>query len=381
MRKQISNLFSKLNAMGSRPSLAQTISTFLYRSLFFGVFVALATSMMAQTEDASDATEAPAASAEPTQLALINGWYNAPYSTSNAEVQTVSGIVHFKGAIASIASDSEPFVLPKAFRPKTDVYIPVDLCNAQNGRLYIQPSGDVYIQSENSFTNAECFTSLDGASFALNGSGYTELSLINGWYNAPYSTSNAEVKKINGVVHFKGALASIADNAEAFVLPKAYWPKTYVYIPVDLCNATNGRLYIQPTGEVYVQAETYFSNAECFTSLDGAWFVASDSGAKALDLVNGWIGAPYGTSAAKAEKSSGIVYFQGSIETSGDYTEPLVLPSSMIPQTSVYVPVDLCNATKGRLYIQPNGVVTVQAETTFADAQCFTSLDGVSFVQ
>jgi len=72
---------------------------------------------------------------------------------------------------------------------------------------------------------------------------------------------------------------------------------------------------------------------------------------------------------------------QGSIETSGDYTEPLVLPSSMIPQTSVYVPVDLCNATKGRLYIQPNGVVTVQAETTFADAQCFTSLDGVSFVQ
>jgi hypothetical protein len=36
---------------------------------------------------------------------------------------------------------------------------------------------------------------------------------------------------------------------------------------------------------------------------------------------------------------------------------------------------------KGRLFIQTNGSVTVQAETAFSDAQCFTSLEGVSFVQ
>jgi hypothetical protein len=47
----------------------------------------------------------------------------------------------------------------------------------------------------------------------------------------------------------------------------------------------------------------------------------------------------------------------------------------------VYVNIDLCNATKGRLIIQTNGVVSVQAETSFSNAQCFTSLDGVSFVQ
>jgi hypothetical protein len=42
--------------------------------------------------------------------------------------------------------------------------------------------------------------------------------------------------------------------------------------------------------------------------------------------------------------------------------------------------VDLCNATNGRLFIQPSGVATVQAENgTFSNAQCFTSLDGVSF--
>jgi hypothetical protein len=47
----------------------------------------------------------------------------------------------------------------------------------------------------------------------------------------------------------------------------------------------------------------------------------------------------------------------------------------------VYVPVDLCDATNGRLLIETNGTVIVQADTVFSNAQCFTSLDGVSFVQ
>jgi hypothetical protein len=45
------------------------------------------------------------------------------------------------------------------------------------------------------------------------------------------------------------------------------------------------------------------------------------------------------------------------------------------------VKVDLCNAHNGRLYIHTDGVVTVQAETAFSDAQCFTSLEGVFFAQ
>jgi len=52
------------------------------------------------------------------------------------------------------------------------------------------------------------------------------------------------------------------------------------------------------------------------------------------------------------------------------------------PLTDVYVPIDLCNANKGRLHIQSSGVVDVEAEGgTFSNAECFTSLDGASFVQ
>jgi hypothetical protein len=41
----------------------------------------------------------------------------------------------------------------------------------------------------------------------------------------------------------------------------------------DISNATGGRLQIEPTGVVTVQAQGgIFSNAACFTSLDGASF-------------------------------------------------------------------------------------------------------------
>jgi hypothetical protein len=102
-----------------------------------------------------------------TPLTLQNGWTNAPFSTSAAEVATVSGIVQLKGAIATGGTNPVPFTLPSAYRPATEVYVPVDLCNATNGRLDIAPSGVVTVEAEGgTFSNAACFTSLDGASFA-----------------------------------------------------------------------------------------------------------------------------------------------------------------------------------------------------------------------
>jgi hypothetical protein len=184
-------------------------------------------------------------------------------------------------------------------------------------------------------------------------------------------------------VHFKGAIATTGTNAEPFALPVGFRPATDVYIPVDLCNATNGRLHITFTGVTDVEAKGgKFSNAQCFTSLDGAWFAPSASGFRLLTLINGWTDAPFSTSSAAAENAYGLVYFKGAIATVGTNAQPFTLPVAFRPVTNVWVPIDLCNATKGRLQIQTNGVVTVQAAGgTFNNAQCFTSLDGASFVQ
>jgi hypothetical protein len=68
------------------------------------------------------------------------------------------------------------------------------------------------------------------------------------------------------------------------------------------------------------------------------------------------------------------------MSTAGTNPVAFTLPSGFRPTTTVYVAVDLCNATNGRLQIGHNGTVTVEAEGgTFSNAQCFTSLDGVSF--
>lgn len=212
--------------------------------------------------------------------------------------------------------------------------------------------------------------------------GPAPLTLINGWSNAPFGTSIATVEEVSGIVQFRGAISTTGTNPEPFTLPPSLSPATEVYIPIDLCNATNGRLQIEPSGDVVVEAQGgTFSNAQCFTSLDGAWFFPKPAGFKLLTLVNGWTDAPFSTSKAEAENAYGIVYFKGAIATTGTNATPFTLPAAFRPITDVYVPVDLCDATKGRLFIQTSGVVIVQAETVFSNAQCFTSLDGASFVQ
>jgi hypothetical protein len=334
----------------------------------------LASSAIAQSED-------PTPMPGPTGLTLLNGWYNAPFSTSNAEVEVVNGIVHFKGAIASIGTNDEAFVLPKAFRPSSYVYVPIDLKLVQNGRLIIYPTGEVRVSAENSLTYAEGFTSLDGASFPLNGSGFKSLTLLNGWQDYGDGVAKAEVKNINGIVHLRGAIATAGTKAEPFVLPTGFRPANEVYVAVDLCDGHDGRLIIAPNGTVTVEAEGAWSDAQCFTSLDGAWFVAKDSGFKTLSLVNGWVDYGGGTAQAKAKISSGVVYLQGGIQTSGPDSDAFVMPSSMTPATNVYVPVDLCGGAKGRIVFTPDGFASVQSETSFSKAQCFTSLEGVSFVK
>jgi hypothetical protein len=101
-----------------------------------------------------------------TSLVLKNGWMNAPSGTASAAVGIASAVVRFRGAIRTSGTRAEPFILPKGFRPSTDVFVPVDLCNGDKGRLVIRPDGIVFVDAENGFARAQCLTSLDGAWFA-----------------------------------------------------------------------------------------------------------------------------------------------------------------------------------------------------------------------
>lgn len=323
-------------------------------------------------------------------LTLVNGWTPAPYGTNQPGVRQVDdGVVTLTGAIGGGTTDVA-FTLPVNDRPFANVYVPVDMCNATKGWLYIQASGVVTVQSEGAFSDAQCFTSLEGATFAVPTSGTTPLALLNGWQSSPYGTATPSVQiKTNrwtggstpGSVHFSGAIANGA-SAVAFTLPLGYRPSSTVYVPVVMCGTTHGRLIVQPSGSVSVQAEASFANAQCFTSLDGAWFQLNGSSPyyHPLTLQNGWSAYGWSTATPAVDEDGTTVTLSGAIRTAGTNAVAFTLPSGFWPQNNVYVSVDMCNATRGRLWIQPNGVVTVQAVYgNFSNAACFTSLEGASF--
>ena len=208
-------------------------------------------------------------------LNLQGGWIDTPYNTTNPAVRMIAGIVHLQGAMMTAYKNPRAFTLPKAYRPTTEVYVPVDLCNANKGRLDIAPTGIVRVEGENGdFAQAQCFPSLEGVSVAPNAAGFTPLTLINGWTVSAFATSEPAAEVISGVTHLKGAMATNGTNASPFVLPVGMRPKKDVYIPLDLCNAANGRLHITPDGATDVEVESgTFNDAQCMTSLDGASFM------------------------------------------------------------------------------------------------------------
>jgi hypothetical protein len=209
-----------------------------------------------------------------TPLKLGSGWVNAANSGRTAVAGMASGIVHFAGEIQATGTNPVVFTLPVKFWPRRNVYIPVSNCTGAIGRLDIQPSGKVTVEGPgDNFSFPQCGTSLEGASFALPPTSFTALKLAKGWTSSPLGTAKAAVRAVGGIVRFRGAIATKGADADVFTLPKALRPANTVYIPVDLCGPATGRLHIAPDGVVAVETGLDgFFQAQCLTSLDGAWF-------------------------------------------------------------------------------------------------------------
>src|SRR5215472_1664886 len=325
---------------------------------------------------AAGAQAATTAAPAYTPLSLVNGWTNYGFGVANAAAANINGIVHLKGGIKTSGLNPVPFTLPKADRPAARVYVPVDMCGGTNGRLDITPNGVATVEPEGAnWNNASCFTSLDGVTFAKSATSFTPLTLQNGWASYGGGTASPAARNISGIVQLKGAMYTGGTDQMAFTLPVGDRPAVGVNVPVDLCNATNGSLVIYPSGTALVYSEGAWSDASCFTSLDGVSFAASATSFTPLTLQNGWTSYP-GEASPAVRKISGIVHLEGAMEN-GTAPEAFTLPAGFRPAHDVYVKVELSDSTNGRLHITPSGSVTV--EGNWAEAPGFTSLNGVSF--
>jgi len=207
-----------------------------------------------------------------TSLTPLNGWATAPYGNRAPAVRIVNTQVHFIGAISTSGTNTTAFQLPPGFRPSAPVWVPVGLCNSAKGRLNIGTDGNVSIQVENGvWSAAQCFVSLEGASFPLSSTTGTTVALTNGWVSSAFGSGHVRFWNDNGVVRFKGA-ASGGTAAKILTLPVAFRPATTAWIWVDTFQGKRGRIMVQPDGSVSVDPPSLLSNAQGFISFDGAEF-------------------------------------------------------------------------------------------------------------
>jgi hypothetical protein len=147
--------------------------------------------------------------------------------------------------------------------------------------------------------------------------------LENGWTATSTSLGTFQPSQdlINGIIYLQGGISGGTSDVVGTV---AFHPSSTVFIPVDECNTTNGRIEIDTSGTVTVEGS--LTDAQCFTSFEGDSWGTADT-ATPLTLENGWTGGPFGTGAPAVGNLNGIVRFLGAMATGA----PTPSPSSFRP--------------------------------------------------
>jgi hypothetical protein len=225
---------------------------------------------------------------------------------------------------------------------------------------------------------------------ASSGVTWHALSLLNGWRSdqGSYNSGNPSWAVKGGVVYLSGSLHQPSgSNPDFAVLPAAVRPSHTVFLAVYTANGGTGNLTISPTGLMKVVTpfvrrsgiggHTSLIGARDYTSLAGVSFPAATTAGHELSLLNGWqsFRAGDGIGAPAYTVIGGVVHLAGALrQTTGTSDEFAVLPVAARPAGVLYLTV-YTDGGPGVLLISPDG----ELDAYQADAQGFTSLDGVSF--
>jgi hypothetical protein len=109
---------------------------------------------------------------------------------------------------------------------------------------------------------------------------WTPLTLFTGWFPYTFDTRApaAAIDPNNNIVHLRGAILSGQglSATRAFRLPATMRPAGDVFIPVDTCEATYGRIVILKNGNAFIGGTQ--DAIECFVSLEGVTFPRDGAG-------------------------------------------------------------------------------------------------------
>jgi hypothetical protein len=104
----------------------------------------------------------------------------------------------------------------------------------------------------------------------------------------------------------------------------------------------------------------------------------------AANLLNGWVPYPSlgaGPPQFTLDSNTSLVYFRGAVSNGGAGSLIIFkLPAPYRPTRTVYITTNLANAETGRIKIEANGNVSVEATANDTNAaKGFTSLEGIVF--
>jgi hypothetical protein len=97
------------------------------------------------------------------------------------------------------------------------------------------------------------------------------LTLLNDWenYNGT-ARPPAWAVDAQGVVHFRGAIDQSTPGSDVFArLPQAARPSVDLWLATDMVDASTGRIDLDSSGFMNVEATVSIADAQDFTNLDG----------------------------------------------------------------------------------------------------------------
>jgi len=202
-------------------------------------------------------------------LSLENGWQSSQstYDTGNPSYVVGDGVVYLSGSMHTAGTSRLAFVLPKAARPATGMYISVYTFDGTTGWLHIQSTGQVYANG----LDAGDYTNLASIAFPVATTKWHKIPLTAGWKSAASVLPSAtpEYAVINGIVYLNGSMHQPVSGTGLWTFIPAAARTTGDELNFEVYTTKGSTGSVDMTNSLGLVGSVPFSNARAFTSLAG----------------------------------------------------------------------------------------------------------------
>jgi hypothetical protein len=314
------------------------------------------------------------------RLRLLHGWktgHTKLFNLATPAYAISGGVVYLDGGVKQPAGSNDEFaVLPRAARPKHDLFITVFSGDGTGtpGTLLILPNGTMRAYSG----GARTITMLSAVSFPVATAKWHSLKLINGWKKAIPNLGAAAPSYFvsHGIVYLTGSAAGGSSLAPLAYLPRAARPAHREYLPSYEFGGAEGRVYISQSGAIY----SFGTAGQTQSSLDAESFPAVGQALTwhSLKLTSGWHSTQsvYQTGNPAYAVVGPIVYLNGGMQQAPGGALFAFLPKAIAPPHTLDRQVDTYGGTTGSVSLSNIGIAS---STPATYAQEFTSLAGIAY--